>query len=196
MARLTFMLMTQTVTASNSPSNSPSNTPSNTLGIALFQPDMPQNCGAIMRLCACFGVPLHLIEPFGFIWDDARVRRVAMDYIEHVNLSKHQDWDKFVHTMSNAGMAAQAVAPLGAERMAKKRLILLSTKAATPYTDFKFQANDVLLLGRESAGVPEYVHAHVDARVVIPLQNGMRSLNVGMSAAIVLSEAIRQIRKM
>ena len=147
-----------------------------TPSIALFQPDMPQNCGAIMRLCACFGVPLHLIEPFGFIWDDARVRRVAMDYIDHVNLSKHSDWDSFKTAQSG------------------KRLILLSTKAASPYTDFKFQADDVLVLGRESAGVPDIVHGQVAARIVIPLQNGMRSLNVGMSAAIVLSEAIRQIR--
>lgn len=151
-------------------------TQSVTPSIALFQPDMPQNCGAIMRLCACFGVPLHLIEPFGFIWDDARVRRVAMDYIHNVNLSKHKDWDSFKAAQSG------------------KRLILLSTKAASTYTDFKFQPDDVLLLGRESAGVPEYVHAQVDARIVIPLQNGMRSLNVGMSAAIVLSEAIRQVR--
>ena len=164
--------MTQPVTPNNTSPNTARNTPS----IALFQPDMPQNCGAIMRLCACFGVPLHLIEPFGFIWDEARVRRVAMDYIDHVNLSKHPDWDSFKTAQGS------------------KRLILLSTKAAIPYTDFKFQADDVLLLGRESAGVPEYIHAQVDARIVIPLQNGMRSLNVGMSAAIVLSEALRQIR--
>ncbi len=143
--------------------------------IALFQPDMPQNCGAIMRLCACFGVPLHLIEPFGFVWDEARVRRVAMDYIHHVNLTKYTDWDAFKSAMGT------------------RRIILLSTKAASPYTAFKFEADDVLLLGRESAGVPEFVHAQSSARIVIPLENGMRSLNVGMSAAIVLSEACRQI---
>ena len=148
----------------------------NTPHIALFQPDMPQNCGAIMRLCACMGVPLDLIEPFGFIWDEARVRRVAMDYIHHVSLTKHRDWESF-----KTAKGAQ-------------RLILLSTKAATPYTEFKFQADDVLVLGRESAGVPEHIHEQVTARIVIPLQNGMRSLNVGMSAAIVVSEALRQIR--
>lgn len=144
--------------------------------IALYQPDMPQNCGAIMRLCACFGVPLDLIEPFGFVWDDAKVKRVAMDYINFVNMTRHKDWEAF--------------------RAAKqgKRLILLSTKAAVPYTDFKYQAGDILMLGRESAGVPDEVHEQVDARVVIPLQKGLRSLNVGMSAAIVLSEALRQIK--
>lgn len=144
--------------------------------IALYQPDMPQNCGAIMRLCACFGVPLDLIEPFGFVWDDAKVKRVAMDYINFVNMTRHKDWEAF--------------------RAAKqgKRLILLSTKAAVPYTDFNYQAGDILLLGRESAGVPDDVHGQVDARIVIPLQKGLRSLNVGMSAAIVLSEALRQIK--
>ncbi len=122
------------------------------------------------------GVPLDLIEPFGFVWDDAKVRRVALDYINNVYLTKHKDWESFKAAKTG------------------KRLILLSTKAAMPYTEFKFQANDVLLLGRESAGVPEEVHGQVAARIVIPLQNGMRSLNVGMSAAIVLSEALRQIR--
>ncbi|NDE90136.1 MAG: tRNA (cytidine(34)-2'-O)-methyltransferase [Alphaproteobacteria bacterium] len=150
--------------------------PNPTLSIALYQPDMPQNCGAIMRLCACFGVPLDLIEPFGFIWDEARVRRVAMDYINHVAFTRHTSWDQFKATKN------------------KGRLILLSTKAATPYDQFRFAPGDCLLLGRESAGVPEEIHAQADARVVIPLQNGMRSLNVGMSAAIVLSEALRQLK--
>lgn len=156
--------------------------------IALYQPDMPQNCGAIMRLCACFGVQLELIEPFGFVWDDAKVKRVAMDYINFVNMTRHLSWEAFLN--------AQAVIPSSgeAERMAKKRLILLSTKAAIPYTEFKFEPNDILLLGRESAGVPDEVHGQVDARVVIPLQKGLRSLNVGMSAAIVLSEALRQTK--
>ncbi len=128
-----------------------------------------------MRLCACFGVPLDLIEPLGFVWDEARVRRVAMDYIHHVNLARHKDWEAFKTAHS------------------ARRFVLLSTKAATPYTDFTFQPNDVLLLGRESAGVPDDIHEQVAARVVIPLQHGLRSLNVGMSAAIVLSEALRQI---
>ena len=145
-----------------------------TPNIALYQPDMPQNCGAIMRLCACFGVPLDLIEPFGFVWDEARVRRVAMDYIQHVNLTRHSNWQNF--RQAHAG----------------RRLVLLTTKGATPYHQVAYRPDDILLLGRESAGVPEDVHAQVDARVVIPLQNGMRSLNVGMSAAIVLSEALRQ----
>lgn len=147
-----------------------------TLRLAMYQPDMPQNCGAVMRLCACMGVPLDLIEPFGFIWDDARVRRVAMDYIHHVALERHADWHHFKTARQSA------------------RIILLSTKAETPFTQFQFKNTDVLLLGRESAGVPEYVRGQVDAGVVIPLQNGMRSLNVGMSAAMVLSEALRQLR--
>lgn len=144
--------------------------------LAMYQPDMPQNCGAVMRLCACFGVPLDLIEPFGFVWDEARVKRVAMDYINHVSLTRHANWDGF--RAKNAGA----------------RLILLTTKASVPYDTFAFQENDILLLGRESAGVPDAIHQSVDARVVIPLQTGLRSLNVGMSAAIVLSEAIRQTK--
>ncbi|MDX1923094.1 MAG: tRNA (cytidine(34)-2'-O)-methyltransferase [Alphaproteobacteria bacterium] len=146
--------------------------------IALYQPDMPQNCGAIMRLCACFGVPLHLIEPFGFVWDDAKVKRVAMDYINFVNMTRHKDWDAFLNASKG------------------QRLVLLTTKSSAPYTEFKFEPSDILLLGRESAGVPDDVHAIADARVVIPLQKGLRSLNVGMSAAIVLSEALRQTRNM
>jgi tRNA (cytidine/uridine-2'-O-)-methyltransferase len=142
--------------------------------IALYQPDMPQNCGAIMRLCACMGVPLDLIEPFGFVWDEARVRRVAMDYIHHVHLTRHPNWQDFKQ------------AHLG------RRLILLTTKGAIHYAQMEYTPDDILILGRESAGVPDAIHAQVDARVVIPLQNGMRSLNVGMSAAIVLSEALRQ----
>lgn len=147
--------------------------------LAMYQPDMPQNCGAVMRLCACLGVPLDLIEPFGFVWDEARVRRVAMDYIEHVNLSRHASWEQF----------------LTAARAGQRRVILLTTKAAIPYDSFAFARGDTLLLGRESAGVPEDIHAAADARIVIPLQKDLRSLNVGMSAAIALSEALRQIKQ-
>jgi tRNA (cytidine/uridine-2'-O-)-methyltransferase len=144
--------------------------------IAMYQPDMPQNCGAVMRLCACFGVGLDLIEPFGFVWDETRVRRVAMDYINHVSYVRHRGWDEFY---------GQAPA---------SRKILLTTKASVPYDQFDYRADDILILGRESAGVPDDVHAAMDGRVVIPLQKGLRSLNVGMSAAIVLSEALRQLR--
>lgn len=145
--------------------------------LALYQPDIPQNCGAIMRLCACMGVPLDLIGPYGFVWDEARVRRVAMDYINHVELTHHKDWDTFRAAHNN------------------KRLVLLTTKAATNYLDAVYDPNDILLLGRESAGVPEAVHAAADVRVIIPMALGVRSLNVAVSAGMVLGEALRQQRR-
>lgn len=144
--------------------------------LALYQPDIPQNCGAIMRLCACMGVPLDLIGPYGFVWDEARVRRVAMDYIEHVTLTHHKDWEAFSNAHKN------------------RRLVLLTTKAATNYLDVAYGPNDILLLGRESAGVPDAVHAAADMRVIIPMAAGVRSLNVAVSAGMVLGEALRQIR--
>jgi tRNA (cytidine/uridine-2'-O-)-methyltransferase len=145
--------------------------------IALFEPDIPQNCGAIMRLCACMGCPLDLIEPFGFVWDEARVRRVAMDYLVHVALARHRSWDEF----NNARLASGA------------RLILLTTKAATSYMSVTYRPDDILLLGRESSGVPDVVHEVVDARVLIPMHGAARSMNVGMAASMVLGEALRQI---
>lgn len=127
-----------------------------------------------MRLCACLGVNLDIIEPCGFVFDDQKVRRVAMDYIDHLTYQRHRSWDEFI-----AGVGA-------------RRLVLLTTKAAVPYQSFTFQPDDILLVGRESAGVPDDVHNRADARLIIPMQPGMRSLNVAMSAAIVLSEALRQ----
>ncbi len=143
------------------------------LRIALYQPDIAGNVGAIMRTCACLGIALDLIEPMGFQWDDKRVARAAMDYIDHVSLRRHADWDAF---------SGQATG----------RLVLLTTRGATPLHDFAFAPDDVLLFGRESAGVPEEVHARADARVVIPMAPPLRSLNLSVSAAIVAAEALRQ----
>ncbi len=122
------------------------------------------------------GADVHIIEPCGFIWDDKRVRRVAMDYIDRVSVIRHSGWDSF--------LAAQG----------HRRLLLLTTTGAVPYTDFSYRIDDVLLLGRESAGVPEKVHHRATARVFIPMAPGLRSLNVALSAAIVLGEALRQTR--
>lgn len=146
------------------------------LRLALYQPDIPQNCGAAMRLAACMGLPLDLIGPMGFIWDEARVRRVAMDYIDHVAITHHASWDAFqaAHT--------------------GRRLILLTTRAATFYTDVVFTPDDTLLLGRESSGVDEFVHEAADLRVKVPMPGGARSLNVAMAGAMVVGEAMRQLR--
>ena len=142
--------------------------------LALFQPDMPPNTGAMMRLCACLGVGMDSIEPCGFPLDDARLRRAAMDYIDHLDFVRHRSWEDFV------------------SQIGTRRLVLLTTKGAVPYTDFAYRADDVLMVGRESAGVPDNVHDRADARIVIPIKPPLRSLNVAMSAAIVLSEGLRQ----
>lgn len=141
--------------------------------VALYQPDIAGNVGAVMRTCACLGVALDLIEPMGFQWDDKRVARAAMDYIDHVSVTRHADWDTF-------------------QAQAAGRLVLLTTRGATPLHDFAFENEDVLLFGRESAGVPEEVHARADARVVIPMAPPLRSLNLSVSAAVVLAEGLRQ----
>jgi tRNA (cytidine/uridine-2'-O-)-methyltransferase len=142
--------------------------------IVLYQPDIPQNAGALLRLAACFGVPLDIIEPCGFLWDDRRLRRVGMDYLSMAEWVRHRSWDAFL-----------------AERPAG-RLVLLTTRGATAYADFAFRSDDALLLGRESGGVPDRVHASAAARLKIPLMRDARSLNVAMAAAIVLAEALRQ----
>jgi tRNA (cytidine/uridine-2'-O-)-methyltransferase len=144
------------------------------IDLALYQPDIPQNVGAAMRLCACLGAPLHIVEPCGFPWDARKIKQSAMDYFEAGKPVRHVSW------------------PCFQQAMAGRRIILLSTKAALPYTEFGFAEGDVLLVGRESAGVPDDVHAAASARVLIPMRNGMRSLNVVNAAAIVLGEALRQ----
>lgn len=147
--------------------------------LALYEPDIPQNAGAILRLCACLGVAVELIEPFGFIWDDRRLKRAGMDYLDQVALTRHRSWDAFCAARS-AGDGAGG------------RLVLLTTRASLPYHRFAFRPDDTLLLGRESAGVPEAVHRAADARVVVPMRPGLRSINVALAAAVVLGEALRQ----
>jgi tRNA (cytidine/uridine-2'-O-)-methyltransferase len=146
--------------------------------LALFEPDIPQNLGAFIRLAACLGVPLDIIEPCGFPVDDKRIRRAAMDYYDLATIARHASWTAF----RTAHLAGQ---PSG-------RLVLLSTAGAVPLPEAAFQADDILLLGRESAGVPADVHDAADLRVRIPLQPGARSLNVALAAAMVLSEGLRQ----
>ncbi len=146
------------------------------LEIALFQPDIAANAGTIARLCACMGLKLTIIEPAGFAWDDSRLRRAGMDYLDLASIRRSPSWEHF--RAGNTG----------------RRLLLLSTKAAQSYITFEFRDDDILILGRESAGVPEHVHAAVDARLTIPMQQGARSLNVALACAMVTGEALRQIR--
>jgi len=144
--------------------------------IALFQPDIPQNTGTILRLCACLKVEAHIIEPAGFPVSDRHFRRAGMDYLDQVTIMRHDSWSKFELWRRQDG----------------GRLILLTTKGEQGYLDHQYRPSDVLLLGRESAGVPGEVAAAADARLVIPIQPGLRSLNVAMAAAMVLGEALRQ----
>lgn len=142
--------------------------------LALYQPDIPQNCGALIRLGACFGVGLDIVEPCGFLFSDAKLRRAGMDYLGRAEIVRHPSWQAFLAV--RAGV----------------RLILLTTKAARSYLDFAFRPDDVLLLGRESEGVPDDVHERADARLRIPVKE--RSLNVAQAGAIVLAEALRQTK--
>lgn len=146
--------------------------------LALYQPDIPQNTGAMLRLAACFDVGVDLIEPCGFVWSDRRLRRAGMDYLENVALTRHASWPAF-----------EAARASGA---ARGRVVLLTTLGQTVYTSFDFRPEDILLVGRETAGVPPDVHAAADARLVIPMHEDMRSLNVALAAAIVMGEALRQ----
>ena len=145
--------------------------------LALFQPDIPQNLGAAMRLAACLGVPLDVIEPCGFPLSDRALRRAAMDYAQIADVRRHASWSLFRTESVTCGA----------------RTVLFTTRAAEPFHDFCFQPADILLFGRESAGVPDEVHHAADARVTIPLAPGARSLNVVTAAAIGLGEALRQI---
>jgi tRNA (cytidine/uridine-2'-O-)-methyltransferase len=144
--------------------------------IALYEPDIAQNTGTILRLCACLGVEAHIIEPAGFPTADRAFRRAGMDYLDQVSIVRHASWDAF---------AAWRKADGG-------RLVLLTTHAGTSYLDHAFGADDMVLLGRESAGVPEKVHQAADARLAIPMRPGLRSLNVAVAAALVVGEALRQ----
>lgn len=143
--------------------------------IAMYQPDIPQNCGAMMRLCACMNVSLDIIEPCGFLWAERKIRQSAMDYYDKASITRHSSWEAFQECYQG-----------------KARIILMSTKASQPYPDFAFQENDILLAGRESAGVPENVHESSDARVFIPMKQGLRSLNIVNATSMILGEALRQ----
>ena len=144
--------------------------------IALFQPDIPQNTGTILRLCACLDVTAHIIEPAGFPVSDRHFRRSGMDYLDQVTLMRHDSWAKFQQWRHDQSY----------------RLLLFTTKGAVSYLDYRYGADDILLFGRESAGVPDDVAAAADARLVIPIKPGLRSLNIAMATAMALSEALRQ----
>lgn len=156
-----------------------------TIRIALYQPDIPQNTGTILRLGACLGVPVDIIEPAGFPTTDRAFRRAGMDYADQAATKRHRSFEDFEVWRKAGGDHP--------DNYQTPRLILLSTKADLPYTDFRFEGGDILLLGRESAGVPEDVHNCADERLRIPLQPGMRSLNIAVATAMVVGEALRQI---
>jgi tRNA (cytidine/uridine-2'-O-)-methyltransferase len=144
--------------------------------IALYQPDIAPNAATILRMAACFGLTTRIIEPAGFVMSDSSFRRAGMDYLEKAALTRDASWTHF----------------RGATR--GRRSVLVSTKATLPYTGFVFQPGDIILMGRESAGVPEAVHGDVEARVLIPMRHGLRSLNVALACAMVTGEALRQLR--
>jgi tRNA (cytidine/uridine-2'-O-)-methyltransferase len=141
--------------------------------LALYQPDIAQNAGALLRLAACLGVGVDIIEPCGFVFGDARLRRAGMDYLDHAAYVRHVSWDAFRSTVPG-------------------RLVLLTTKSPLAHVDAAYRAADTLMVGRESAGVPDAVHDAADLRVRIPMRPGLRSINVALAAAIVLGEALRQ----
>ena len=142
--------------------------------LALFQPDIPQNTGAIIRLTACFGIPLDIIEPCGFILSDTKLRRSGMDYVNLANIERHISWDAFI------------------KERKQSRLVLITTKAEESLKQFAFDDNDTLILGRESSGVPQAVHNAIPEKVRIPMDKKARSLNVSIAAGIILWEALRQ----
>lgn len=146
--------------------------------IALYQPDIPQNTGTILRLCACLGLAAHIIEPAGFPVSDRHFRRSGMDYLDQVSITRHDSWADFAAWRAANGF----------------RLLLFTTRAARSYLDQRYAASDILLFGRESAGVPDAVARAADERLLIPIRPGMRSLNVAMAAAMAAGEALRQTR--
>ena len=144
--------------------------------IALYEPDIPQNTGNIFRLGACLGISIDIIEPTGYIFHDKRFKRSSMDYIKHIDYKRHLDWDIFFSWSKKNNF----------------RLILLTTKSKKNYCDYSFKENDILLFGRESAGVPEKIHNDVNEKLTIPMVKGLRSINVSSAVAIVVGEACRQ----
>ena len=148
--------------------------------IALYQPDIPQNTGNIFRLGACMGVAVDIIEQTGFVFDDKKFRRSAMDYIDHLEYKKHDDWEHFYKWIKEN----------------KYRLILMTTKSEDSLYNFEFRSSDILLFGRESAGVPDNIHQIVDHRLTIPMKDGVRSINLSSSVALVLGESLRQTNQL
>ncbi|MGE0240436.1 MAG: tRNA (cytidine(34)-2'-O)-methyltransferase [Parvibaculaceae bacterium] len=143
--------------------------------IALYKPDIPPNAATIMRMAACFGLRVRIIEPAGFTWSDSSLKRAGMDYLDQALVTRDASWAAF------------------REAIHGRRLVLASTKAAVPYTDFAFRPDDILLMGRESAGVPAEVHDAADARLLIPMRPGLRALNVALACAMITGEALRQL---
>ncbi|WP_336485451.1 tRNA (cytidine(34)-2'-O)-methyltransferase [Methylobacterium nigriterrae] len=146
------------------------------LRLALYQPDIPQNTGTMLRMAACLGIAVEIIEPAGFDVSDRHLRRSGLDYLDHAAIGRHRSWTAFEAWRRETG----------------SRLVLATTAGALPYTDFAFRPGDCILMGRESAGVPEKVHGAADARVVVPIRAGLRSLNVAVAAAMIVGEALRQ----
>jgi len=142
--------------------------------IALYEPDIPQNTGAIIRICSCLGADLEIIEPCGFLFNDKRFKRVVMDYMDEKMIKFYRDYNDFFESKKN------------------QRVILMTTKASVPYATFNFKINDTILFGRESAGVPEKIHALINNKLKIPMINNKRSLNIASSVAIILAENLRQ----
>lgn len=147
------------------------------LRLALYQPDIPQNTGTMLRMAACLGLCVEIVEPAGFDVSDRHLRRSGLDYLDHVAITRHRSFSAFETWRRETGV----------------RLVLATTAGPQPYTDFAFRDGDCLMLGRESAGVPDAVHAAADARVVVPIRAGMRSLNVAVTAAMIAGEALRQV---
>jgi tRNA (cytidine/uridine-2'-O-)-methyltransferase len=148
-----------------------------TLALALYQPDIPQNTGTLLRLCACLNLSVHIIEPAGFRLDEKALRRSGMDYLDHVDLHRHASWSDFTRWADHN----------------QHRLILATTQSRHSFADFTFQPRDILLLGRESSGVPDHVHEAVPNRLTIPMHKAVRSLNVAIAGAMMISEACRQL---
>lgn len=146
------------------------------LRIALYQPDIAGNTGTILRFAACLGLSVDIVEPAGFDLSDRNLKRAGMDYLAAVTLTRHVSWERFEEW----------------RRTTARRLVLASTKAAAHYTDFTYRPDDILLFGRESAGVPDHVHETADGRVLIPMVEGQRSINIALSAAMICGEALRQ----
>lgn len=149
--------------------------------LALFQPDIPQNTGTLLRLGACLDLPIDIIEPCGFLFNEKAMKRAGMDYLEFADYRRHDSWEDFLSFRAN-------------NPQEYGRIVLMTTKASLPYTDFEFKDNDIILMGRESAGVPDEVHQTADARLTIPMNPNARSINMAISASMAISEALRQTR--